>query len=118
MFYQEDEEIESIDEMEQPMQDLPPSPLNEPQDLEEQVGEEQQGLTRQTLKEKLQDKTANEVDPNIKANLQWKLHVVKLAKQRFPKVEQIYESHQKTELPLIMIKIELDRNMAQHMPLC
>ena len=50
MFYQEDEETEGIDEMEQPMQDPPPSPLNEPQDLEDQAGEEHQGLTRQTLK--------------------------------------------------------------------
>ena len=34
LFYKEDEETEDIDEMEQPMQDPPLSPLNEPQDFE------------------------------------------------------------------------------------
>ena len=53
MFYEEDEEAKGIDEMEQPMQDLPPSPLNEPQDFEEQAGENKQGLARQTLKERV-----------------------------------------------------------------
>ena len=118
MFYQEDEEAEGIDEIEQPMQDSPPSPLNEPQDFEEQAGEEQQGLTRQTLKERLQERFANELDPNIKANLQWELHVVELAEQRFPKVEKIYEAHRQTKLPLTRMKIELNCNMAKLMPLC
>ena len=39
------------------------------------------------LKERLQERLANEVDPNIKANLQWELYVVELVEQRFPKVE-------------------------------
>ena len=38
--------------------------------------------------------------------------------QRFPNVEQIYEAHRQTKLPLVTMKIELERNMAKHMPLC
>ena len=93
MFYQDDEEIENIEEMEQPKPDLPPFPLNEPQeDLEEQADEGSM-LTRQTLKERIQERIANEDDPNIKASLQWELHLLELVGQRFPKVDQIYESH-------------------------
>ena len=44
--------------------------------------------------------------------------MVLLAKERFPQVEQLYEAHFSTELPLKMMKIELDKNMKSHMPLC
>ena len=119
LFYQEDEETKDIDEMVQPMQNPPPSPLNETQeDFEEQASGEQQDPTRQTLKERLHGRIAIEMDPNIKANLQWKLQVVVLAEQRFFQVEQIYKTHCQKKMPLTMIKIELDKNTKSHMPLC
>ena len=70
IFYQEDDEEEGIDEMDQPLQDQPPSPLNDPhEDFEDQLEEERPGLTRKTLKERLQERIANETNPNLKANL-------------------------------------------------
>ena len=70
IFYQEDDEEEDIDEMDQPLQDQPPSCLNDPhEDFEDQPKEERPGLTRQTLKERLQDRITNESNPNLKANL-------------------------------------------------
>ena len=73
---------------------------------------------RQTLKERLQERIAQETDPNIKANLQWELQVVELVEEKFPQIEQIYEAHHQTDLPLAMMKIEQERNMAIHMPQC
>ena len=43
---------------------------------------------------------------------------MKLAKQRFPQIEHLYEAHRQTQLPLTMMKIEQEQNMAIHMPLC
>ena len=80
ILYQEDVEEEGIDEMDQPLQDLPPSPLNDPhEEFQDQPEEEKPWLTRQTLKERLQERIAHEADPSLKANLQWELHVVELA---------------------------------------
>ena len=71
VFYQEEDEIEGIDEGEHPKQDQPPSPLNDPhEDSEDQHEEERPGHTRQTLKERLQEeRIANEADPTLKVNL-------------------------------------------------
>ena len=45
--YQEDEEEEDIDEMDQPLHDQPPSPLNDPYEkFEDQHEEERPELTR------------------------------------------------------------------------
>ena len=44
--------------------------------------------------------------------------MVDLVEQRFPEIDQIYESHHQIELPLNMMKIKQDKNMAIHMPLC
>ena len=44
--------------------------------------------------------------------------MVLLAEERFPKVEQLYEAHCQIELPLTMMKMELDKNMEDIMPLC
>ena len=119
LFYQEDEEEEGINEMDQPLQDLPPSPLNDPhEEFQDQPEEVKLGFTRQTLKERLQERIVHEVNANLKANIQWELHVVELAEQRFPQIDQIYEAHHQAKLPLNMMKIEQDQNMAIHMPFC
>ena len=44
--------------------------------------------------------------------------MVLLAEERFPTVEQLYEAHRQTELPLTMMKVELDNNMEDIMPMC
>ena len=44
--------------------------------------------------------------------------MVELAEEKFPHIEHIYEAPWQTELPLTMMKIELERNMGIHMPLC
>ena len=107
MLYQEDDKEKDIDEMDQPTPDQHPSPLNDPyEDLEEQTKEEEPRHIKKTLKEKLQERLAHEADPNIQANLQWELHVVELAEQKFPQIEHLYEAHCHTELPLTMMKIE------------
>ena len=101
--YQKDEEEEDIDEMDQPLHDQPPSPLNDPyEESEDQPAEERPDLTWQTLKERLQERITHEADPKLKANLQWDLHVVELAEQRFLQIDQIYEAHR------------LDRTPSQH----
>ena len=41
-----------------------------------------------------------------------------MAKERFPKMEQLYEAHRQIELALIMMKIELDKKMEVIMSLC
>ena len=41
-----------------------------------------------------------------------------MAKERFPTVEQLYKAHRQIELPLAMMKVELDKNMKEIMPLC
>ena len=108
-----------IDEMDQSMPDQHPSPLTNPyEDPEEHAKEEEPIHVRKTLKDKLQDILAHEADPSIQADLQWELHVVELTEQRFPHIKQLYEAHCQIELPLTMIKIEQEKNMAIHMPLC
>ena len=41
-----------------------------------------------------------------------------MAKERFPIVEQLYKAHCQTKLPLTMMKVELDKNMKEIIPLC
>ena len=66
----------------------------------------------------MQERLAHEADRSIQADLQWDLHVVELAEQRFPHIKQLYEAHCHTDLPLTMMKNEQEKNMAIHMPLC
>ena len=98
--------------MEHQMQDVPPSPLNEPQDFLEEQKEEELVLTRVTLKDKLHPRIEVEEDATVKVDLQWDLKVVQLAQQRFPQMEQIYEAHRHTKLHLVMMKIEYGRASA------
>ena len=58
------------------------------------------------------------MDPDIQANLKWELQVVELAEEKFPQIEQLYEAHRQIDLPLAMMKIKQERNMAIHMPKC
>ena len=70
ILYQEDEEEEDIDEIDQPLHDEPPSPLNDPHEqFEDPLEEERPRLTRQTLKERLQERIFHEANPRLKANL-------------------------------------------------
>ena len=70
ILYQEYEEEEDIDEMDQPLHNQLPYPLNDPyEEFENPPEEERPGLTRQTLKERLQERIAYEVDPRLKADL-------------------------------------------------
>ena len=121
MFHMYDSGLETkgIDEMEQHRQNLPPSPLNDPMDQgQDQSPESQHEDVKKSLKEKLQDRLAAEANPSIQADLKWELRVVELAEEKLPHIEQLYEAHRQTELPLTMMKIELERNMGIHMPLC
>ena len=45
--------------------------------------------------------------------------MVKLVEEKFPQIEQLYKTHrQQIDLPLAMMKIEQERNMAIHMLKC
>ena len=105
--------------MDQPLLDQAPSPLKDPQELfEDPPAEQQPKSVQRTLKERLQEKLAQEIEPDLQANLKWELQVVELAEEKFPQIEQLYEAHRQTDLPLAMMKIEQERNMAIHMPQC
>ena len=66
----EDEEEKDIDDMDQPLHNQPPSPLNDPyEEVEGQIEEERPALTRQTLKERLQEKIVHEAYPKLKPDL-------------------------------------------------
>ena len=113
------QEKKNLEEMNQPLPDQAPSPLKDPQDLfEDQPTDQQQESVQRTLKERLQEKLAQETDLDIQANLKWELQVVELAEDKFPQIEQLYEAHRQTNLPLAMMKIEQERKMAIHMPQC
>ena len=68
-------------------------------------------LTRATLKERLDQRIAIDLDANTRKDLAWEIKVVQLAKERFPNVEQLYEAHHQTKLSLTLMKIEHDKNM-------
>ena len=101
------QEKKDLDEMDQPLPDQAPSPLNDPLEIfEDPPAEQQLDSVWRTLKERLQEKLAQETNPDIQANLKWELQVAELTEEKFPQIEQLYETHRQIDLPLAMMKIE------------
>ena len=66
----------------------------------------------------LEEQEKNATDKVRKESLQWEVRIIKQAIKQFPKIEQLYETHKQTTLPLILLKFEHDRNLEELMPQC
>ena len=64
----------------------------------------------------LEEQEVNTTDKVFKESLQWEIRIIKQAIKQFPKIEQLYETHKQTTLPLILLKFEHDRNLEELMP--
>ena len=66
----------------------------------------------------LEKQERNTMEKVLKERLQWEIKIIKQAIKRFPKIEQLYETHKHTTLPLVLLKFEHDINLEELMPQC
>ena len=66
----------------------------------------------------LEKQERNATDKVLQESLQWEIKSIKQAIKRFPKIEQLYETHKQTTLPLVLLKFEHDVHLEELMPQC
>ena len=66
----------------------------------------------------LEEQERNATYKVLRESLQWEIKIFKQAIKQFPKIEQLYEVHKQTTLPLILLKFEHDKNLEELMPQC
>ena len=84
-FYKGANDLDNTEEVEHPRQNQPPSPTLQYKELPKE--RQDPGLTRATLKERLQARIDKEADANVKVDPQWDLKVVLPVRERFPTKE-------------------------------
>ena len=50
--------------------------------------------------------------------MQWEIKIIEQAIKKFSKIEQLYETHKQTTLPLVLLKFEHDKHLKELMPQC
>ena len=70
------------------------------------------------LIERLKQAADKEIDTKKKEDLVSELKIISTTKSKFDKVEQLYEAHRNSTLPLPLLKVELEMNMRDLMPKC
>lgn len=59
-----------------------------------------------------------ETDPTRREDLQWELKIIETAKAKFDKVEDLYQAHRNSVLPLPLLKLEHELHLRDLMPKC
>ena len=85
-------------------------------ELEQQELQEQPDPHTKKMLKCLEEQEKNATDKVLKESLQWEIRIIKQAIKQFPKIEQLYEAHKQTTLPLVLLKFEHDRNLEELMP--
>ena len=66
----------------------------------------------------LEEQEKNATDKVLREILQWEIKIIKQAMKQFPKIEQLYETHKQTTLPLVLLKFEHDKHLEELIPHC
>ena len=61
----------------------------------------------------LEEQERNTTEKVLKESLQWEIKIIKQAIKQFLKIEQLYEAHKQTTLPLVLLKFEHDKNLEE-----
>ena len=78
--------------------------------------QEQEDLHTKKMLKTLEDQEKVPTDKVLKESLQWKIRIIKQAIKQFPKIEQLYEAHKHTTLPLVLLKFEHEKHLEELMP--
>ena len=66
----------------------------------------------------LEEQEKNAIDKVLREILQWEIKIFKQAIKQFPKIEQLYETHKQTTLPLVLLNFEHDMHLEELIPQC
>ena len=83
-----------------------------------QALQEQEDPHMKKMLKTLENKEKVATDKVLKESLQWEICIIKQAIKQFPKIEQLYEAHKQTTLPLVLLKFEHDMHLEELMPQC
>ena len=82
----------------------------------QQKFQEPQDLHTKEMLRNLEEQERNTKNKIFKESLQWEIKIIKQAINQVLKIEQLYEAHKQTTLPLVLLKFEHDRNLEELMP--
>ena len=67
------------------------------------------------LKE-LEDEEVVTTNKVHKESLQWEIRIINQAMRQFPRIENLYETHKQTILPLVLLEFKYDMHVDELMP--